>query len=106
MAFGIGIHTASPEHHIIKGPYADVAVKCWFTSTGRAMPLMMKVETSENERIMIDHIQVVTAQKQYYAGILNWKYTCQAPVHGNMRQFILLFCPDQCLWRLVLREYG
>lgn len=103
MAFGIGIHTDSLKHHMTEGPYKDVAVKCWFTSTGRSMPLMMKVETSEEELLVVDHIQVVTAQKQYYGGIVNWKYACRAPVQGRMKEFILLFCPDQCSWRLLLQ---
>lgn len=40
MAFGIGTNTGHPEHKALSAGTTEVAVKCWFTSTGKSMPLM------------------------------------------------------------------
>lgn len=101
MAFGIGTNTGHPQHEAPRGNPEEVAVKCWFTSTGKAMPLMMKLQTAEEEIIEVDGIQVLTTDKQWYAGILNWKYRCRAVVQGQMMEFILLFCPESCAWKIL-----
>lgn len=101
MAFGIGTNTALPEHQMLKGTTHEVAVKCWFTSTGRAMPLMMKVQTKEEELIEVNKIQVLTSEKQFFAGILNWKYRCRAVINQQIQEFTLLFCPEECSWKLI-----
>lgn len=102
MAFGIGTNTENPEHQLLAGTLSDVAVKCWFTSTGRSLPLMMKLQTEADGIIEITPIHVLTSEKQFYAGILNWKYRCQAEVNQRMQEFTLLFCPEDCSWKLVV----
>lgn len=102
MAFGIGINAEHPEHDVKSSTYRDVAVKCWFTATGKSMPLMMKIKTDEDEIIKIEHIRVLTSDKQWYAGILNVRYRCQALVDGQVIEFALLFCPEECSWKLVI----
>ena len=77
MAFGIGINTEHTEQEPLSGTYHEVAVQCWFTATGKSLPLMLKVKGEDEEIIQINHIQVLTVEKQWYAGILNWKYRCQ-----------------------------
>lgn len=101
MAFGIGTNTENPEHGLLSGSVSEVAVKCWFTATGRSMPLMMKVQTKEEEIIEIAPIHVLTSEKQYYAGILNWKYQCRAVINCRIQEFTLLFNSEECSWRLV-----
>lgn len=102
MAFGIGTKAEHPDNGMIQGTVKEVAVKCWFTVSGKSMPLMMKVRTEEEEIIKVDDIQVLTVDKQWYAGIMNVKYRCQALVRGQMKEFILLFCPEECSWKLVI----
>lgn len=101
MAFGIGTNASHPEHIPLQGIYQDVAVKCWFTATGRSMPLMMKLRAEDSSVIEIHHIHVLTTEKQFYCGILNWKYKCRALYRDHMIEFILLFCPEDCSWKLV-----
>ena len=91
MAFGIGINTEHTEQEPLSGTYHEVAVQCWFTATGKS-----------EEIIQINHIQVLTVEKQWYAGILNWKYRCQAVLLGKQINFVLLFCPEDCAWKLVV----
>ena len=102
MAFGIGINTEHTEQEPLSGPYHEVAVQCWFTATGKSLPLMLKVKGEDEEIIQINHIQVLTVEKQWYAGILNWKYRCQAVLLGKQINFVLLFCPEDCAWKLVV----
>ena len=101
MAFGIGINTEHPEQEKPKGEFQDAAVKCWFTATGVSKPLMLKVKTEEGEIIPIQDIQVLKSEKQWYAGILTWKYRCRAEICGTLKEFILLFRPDECTWKIV-----
>ena len=70
MAFGIGTNTEHPEHQLLAGAVNEVAVKCWFTSTGRSIPLMMKLQTESDGIIEVSPIQVFSSEKQFYAGIL------------------------------------
>ena len=56
----------------------------------------------DEEIIQINHIQVLTVEKQWYAGIVNWKYRCQAVLLGKQINFVLLFCPEDCAWKLVV----
>lgn len=102
MAFGTEINTQHPEHKKPHGEYREAAVKCWFTSTGRAMPLMLKVRNDQEEIIKIENLKVITVEKQWYAGILTWKYYCHAVIHGKEYEFVLLFRPDECSWKLVV----
>ena len=83
MAFGIGINTEHTEQEPLSGTYHEVAVQ-------------------DEEIIQINHIQVLTVEKQWYAGILNWKYRCQAVLLGKQINFVLLFCPEDCAWKLVV----
>jgi len=102
VAFGIGTNSQHTEHTIPKGQFQDVAVKCWFTSKGESRPLMMKLQTDQGEIIPVEHIQLLTSEKQYYAGILTWKYKCKAVANGRELEFVLLFTPESCSWKMVL----
>ena len=101
MAFGIGINTEHTKSNKPTGTYMDVAVKCWFTATGKSMPLMMKVKI-EDDIVAVENIHVLSSEKQYFAGILNFKYRCRALVWERMMEFVLLFSPEDCAWMLVI----
>lgn len=66
------------------------------------MPLMLKVKNDQGEVVEIAHLQVITVEKQWYAGILTWKYCCRAVLQGEGCEFLLLFRPDECSWKMVL----
>lgn len=102
MAFGAGINTICQEHARPKGRYQDVAVKCWFTASGRAMPLMLKVKSEQGEIIQIENIRILTVEKQRYTGILTWKYRCRIILNEKECEIILLFRPDECSWKMVV----
>ncbi len=104
MAFGIGINTEKPQSKELQGELYEVAVKCWFTATGKSMPLMMKIKNQEEEVVTIEHIQVLAVDKQWFAGIVNWKYRCRAILNHHEMEFILLFYPEECQWKLIAEE--
>lgn len=95
------MHTVQRKHVLPRGVTSDVAVKCWFTATGRSMPLMMKLQTEEG-LTEVAPIRVLTSEKQYYTGILTWKYRCSAVVNRREVEFVLLFYPGECTWKLVV----
>jgi len=43
MAFGIGTNTKDADAGLIRGTQREIACECWFTSTGKMIPLMIKV---------------------------------------------------------------
>ena len=103
MAFGAAVYTEHPQERAPSGAYRDAAVKCWFTASGRSMPLMLKVKDDRGEIIQIGPIQVITCEKQNFAGISAWRYECQASLEGRRIAFTLLFFPERCCWQVVMR---
>ena len=61
-----------------------------------------KLQTEQGEIIPVENIQVLTSEKQYYAGIMTWKYKCKAVSNEREQEFILLFTPETCLWKMIL----
>ena len=49
MAFGIGTNTQDADAGEVRGEQREVACECWFTSKGRIIPRMLKVQ--EEDRI-------------------------------------------------------
>lgn len=101
MAFGIGMHASHTEHTLPEGNFKKIAVKCWFTSNGQSIPLMFKYENDKGEIVPVENIRVLTAEKQWYAGILTWKYVCKASSYGKETIFSLLFTPEDCSWKIM-----
>ena len=44
MAFGIGTNAGNTNAGTVKGTQKEIACECWFTSTGKMIPLMLKVK--------------------------------------------------------------
>ena len=68
----------------------------------RGYMLRMKLQTEQGEIIPVENIQVLTSEKQYYAGIMTWKYKCKAVSNEREQEFILLFTPETCSWKMIL----
>ena len=47
MAFGIGTNAGNTNAGTVKGTQKEIACECWFTSTGKMIPLMLKVKDEE-----------------------------------------------------------
>lgn len=104
MGFAIGMEEEKLQEKAVKGQYVKVAVGCWFTSTGKAIPKMLKYEDDAGMRHMMNEIQVLKTEQKYYAGILSQKYVCRAVVDGRGQEFILLYHPGENTWDMVLTD--
>ncbi|MCI5648369.1 MAG: hypothetical protein ACI4EG_15335 [Fusicatenibacter sp.] len=104
MGFAIGMETEKLQEKEICGVPQKVAVDCWFTSTGKMIPRMIKYEDGEGIRHLLKDIEVVKSDKKYYAGVLMYRYDCRAGVDACMREFILRYHPDDNLWDMILPE--
>jgi hypothetical protein len=98
-AFGIGTNTEKTENKRSEKRLQPAAVKCWFTAKGKASPLMLKIQEGD-ELLEIRPIQVLTVDREFYAGIPILRYCCQAPVGNRMVEFTLLFYPEDQTWKL------
>ena len=49
MAFGIGTNAGNTNAGTVKGTQKEIACECWFTSTGKMIPLMLKVKDEDGE---------------------------------------------------------
>ena len=102
MGFAIGAQEEKRQEHAVRGHYQKVAVGCWFTSTGRAIPQKLKFEDEEGFRHMVDEIQVIKSDQKHYAGILAQRYDCRAVIYGMYRDFTLLYHPGENTWDMVM----
>lgn len=104
MGFAIGMTGEKLQEKAVKGHYQKVAVGCWFTSTGRAIPQMVKYEDEAGFRHMLSNIRVVESEQKYYAGVLSQKYICTSIIDERKQDFILLYHPVENTWDMVLPE--
>ena len=104
MGFAVGMEKEKLQEKEVRGRYVKVAVGCWFTSTGKAIPKMLKYEDEEGMRHLMNDIQVLKTEQKYYAGILSQKYVCSAVVDDQEQNFILLYHPGDSTWDMVLPD--
>ena len=104
MAFGIGIHSPQPDRGgCIRGIQKKVACECWFTSTGRVMPLMLKIQDEEGEIQTIREITVHSQEKKRYAGVPSIEYDCTLVIHGEKLRARLIYYQSENRWVLNVR---
>jgi len=104
MGFAVGMEQEKLQERAVRGRYVKVAVGCWFTSTGKAIPKMLKYEDEEGMRHLMNDIRVLKTEQKYYAGILSHKYVCQAVLGTRLEEFVLLYYPGENTWNMVLAE--
>lgn len=102
MGFAVGLQEECLQERAVTGSYKKVAVGCWFTSTGRAIPQKLKYEDEDGVRHVVNNIHVLKQDKKHYAGILIQRYDCCAVIHGIEREFSLLYHPGENTWDLVI----
>lgn len=102
MAFGIGVNSKEADCGKIKGTQTEIACKCWFTSKGRAVPMMIKVQDESGMIRTVDEIHVNYAEERNYAGVPTVEYDCLLGYQGACRNVKLVFFKNECRW--VMRE--
>lgn len=101
MAFGIGIPFRQPERDIsVRGTQKEIACECWFTSTGRIIPLMLKVEDEDGQIRTIREIKVHSQEKRMYAGVPSIEYDCTLSVQNREIRVWLIYYQTENRWVL------
>lgn len=104
MGFALGMEKEKLQEEAIQGVPHKVAADCWFTSTGKMIPRMIKYEDAEGVRHLLKDIEVLKSDKKYYAGILMHRYDCRAVVNNRMQHFILCYHPENNMWDMIFPE--
>ncbi len=103
MAFGIGVNPLKADGGQVRGTQQKIACECWFTSTGRTMPLMLKIEDENGEIRTIRDIQVHSQEKKRYAGIPSIEYDCTLAVGGRSIRAWLIYYLAESRWVINFR---
>ena len=102
MGFLSAMEEERPEERRNRGKYQKVAVGCWFTASGKVIPLMVKFPDEEGHFCVLRDICVKKTEQKYYAGTLMQRYDCSVTTGQREINFILLYHPETNLWDLVL----
>ncbi|MDO5423858.1 MAG: hypothetical protein Q4F41_09045 [Eubacteriales bacterium] len=105
MGFTTGTEEETLQEKAIPGRHQKAAVSCWFTSTGRAIPQLVKYMDEDGSFRTLKNIQVLTTDQKYYGGILSRKYVCRTLSAGRTWDFTLLYYPESGIWNLILPEF-
>lgn len=101
MAFGIGINSQQADAGKIKGRQREIACQCWFTSTGRITPIMLKIRDEDGEIRTIHRIQVLSQEEKMYVGILSMEFDCVITILQQEISVKLVCYKEENRWVLV-----
>lgn len=91
MAFGIGINSSGADAGSVRGTQKRIGCQCWFTSTGKVMPLMLKIQDENGEIQTIREITVHSQEKKRYAGVPSIEYDCALVLHSQRVRVWLIY---------------
>ncbi|MGN0307611.1 MAG: hypothetical protein ACI4DN_05285 [Lachnospiraceae bacterium] len=100
MAFGIGINAQKADGGVVKGIQREVACECWFTSSGKVTPLMIKVQDEDGEIRVIRQIVVHSQEKKMYAGIPSIEFNCTLTILEQTIPAKLIYYQTESRWVL------
>lgn len=103
MAFGIGVNTGNADAGDIRGTQKEIACECWFTSTGKIVPLMLKVKDEDGEIRVIRQIEVHSQEKKMYAGIPSTEFDCTLTILEQTIRARLIYYQTESRWVLNFR---
>ncbi|MDE6875825.1 MAG: hypothetical protein K2P87_15445 [Lachnospiraceae bacterium] len=103
MAFGGYTNSGRSDAGSLRGTQREVACECWFTSSGKLMPLMIKVKDEEGQIQAIRPVIVHSQERKRYAGILSVEFDCTLTIFGRAVRCWLIYYPDKNRWVLNFR---
>ncbi|MCI8854571.1 MAG: hypothetical protein HFI31_02030 [Lachnospiraceae bacterium] len=103
MAFGVDTNSPRADAGLVRGTQKKIACECWFTSTGRVMPLMVKLQDEEGEIQTIREITVHSQERKRYAGIPSIEYDCTLVLHGQEIRAWLIYYQSENQWVMNFR---
>lgn len=103
MAFGIGTNTKELDAGEVTCTQIEVACECWFTSNGKMIPLMLKVQDDDGEMHIIKKIEVHSRDNKKYAGIPSVEFDCTITMLEKSFRAKLIFYQTESRWVLNLK---
>lgn len=103
MAFGIGTNTKEADAGALRGTKREIACECWFTSTGKIIPLMLKIKDEDGEMLVIKKIEVHYQEKKNYAGIPSIEFDCTLTILEQAIRAKLIYYQTESRWVMNLR---
>ena len=103
MAFGIGTNTQKEDAGFIKGKQREIACQCWFSSKGKVIPLMLKIEDEDGEIRTIRQIEVLSQEEKRYAGVRSLEFDCNITFLEQKIGVQLIYYKEENRWVLVYR---
>ena len=103
MMFGMRDTGIRADAGSLRGTWREAACQCWFTSTGRIMPLMLKIQDENGEIQTIREITVHSQEKKRYAGVPAMEYDCTLILHGQSIRVWLIYYQAENRWVINFR---
>lgn len=100
MAFGIGIHTEGADAGELRGEKTEIAVDCWFTSSGSTIPRMFKYQDAQGMIHTVSGIRVLYQEEKRYCGVQTVEYRCEIEENGVKRDVKLIFLTEEHRWMI------
>ncbi len=105
MLFQTGDTVKEPDAGVVRGKPLPVACECWFTSSGKIMPLMIKVQNEDDgEIITIRNIQVNYYERKNYAGVPTDEFDCRISLLGQKFDVKLVHYLTDSKWTMNFRN--
>lgn len=105
MLFRTTEHTEEPDAGVVRGRPLPVACECWFTSSGKVMPIMLKVQNEEDgEIITIRNIRVNYYERKNYAGVPTDEFDCMISLLGQKFDVKLVHYLADSRWTMNFRD--
>ncbi len=98
MPFGIGTNSQGTSMGEVRGTQREIACQCWFTSTGKITPLMLKVQNEDGTIQKIDQITIHSQGKKNYAGTPSIEYDCTLEILGRSYRVWLIYFQSEGRW--------
>lgn len=89
----------------LKGNHIPIACLCWFTSTGRLMPMLIKIRLPDESIYTIDKIRVNYSEEKHYNGIASMEFSCSIIDDGQSIPLMLIYFPDEYRWVIDIGRY-
>lgn len=103
MAFGTYTNMGNADAGPVKGAQRDIACECWFTSSGKIIPLMLKVKDEDGEIRVIRQIEVHSQEQKMYAGIPSVEFDCTLTILEQAIPARLIYYQTESRWVLNFR---
>lgn len=102
MAFKLGDIIETTEAGRLKGIQKEIACDCWFTSSGKTLPRMIKIMDESGRLLTIHEIQLLSSEEKTYSGIRTVEHICNIILNGKKETVRLIYTKESCKWKMVV----